>query len=62
VAAAAPHANDDDKVICKTEEVTGSRFPKRLCDTKAGWDAKARAARDYLDANTRLSHCSGTAC
>jgi hypothetical protein len=33
---------DPDRVICKNEELTGSRFTKRVCMTKAQWDDKQR--------------------
>lgn len=57
----AVNANDDEgedaakeeKVICKTKKVTGSRTKvNRTCLTKAQWDAQAAAARDM---NNKLS-------
>ena len=44
-AAAAPPAktakpkDDSQKVICRIETTVGSLIPKRLCGTKADWDA-----------------------
>lgn len=29
------------KKICKTQELTGSRMPKRTCKTQEQWDAEA---------------------
>ncbi len=31
-------AEDPDKVICHTDEVTGSRFKQRVCHTRREWD------------------------
>jgi hypothetical protein len=36
--------DDPDRVICRTEQVTGSRFNKNVCLTKAQWDEKAAEA------------------
>jgi hypothetical protein len=52
-AAATP---DDDTVVCKRIETTGSRFASTICHTKRGWADEERAARDFVDSNTRLSH------
>jgi hypothetical protein len=30
---------DPDKKICRSQEVTGSLFPKRVCHTKSEWAA-----------------------
>ena len=35
---------DEDRIICKQEEQTGSLFSKKTCLTKAEW--KKRRARD----------------
>lgn len=35
-------ADDPDKVICKNEALTGSRFTKRVCMTRAGWDQQQK--------------------
>ena len=42
-------ANPDDKVICKTEVPTGSRFGKRVCMKKADWDLQTQIARHNMD-------------
>jgi hypothetical protein len=43
-----------DKVICKTKKVTGSRTKvSRTCMTKAEWDATAAAARQGVDKLSR---------
>lgn len=36
---------DDDDVICSFQEVTGSRFKKRVCATKADWQRARDAAQ-----------------
>jgi hypothetical protein len=37
----------EDK-ICKTEEVTGSRFPKKVCYSKAEYEAKRQLDQQHL--------------
>ena len=32
--------DDPDRVICRNEALTGSRFTKRVCMTKSQWDEK----------------------
>ncbi len=39
--------NDPDKVICKKEQITGSRFEKRVCMTRSGWDDQARHVEEF---------------
>ncbi len=34
--------------ICRTEEVTGSRMPKRVCHTPEQWEARERAGREAV--------------
>ncbi len=34
--------SDLDKVVCKSQELTGSRFTKRVCMTKAQWGEQQR--------------------
>jgi hypothetical protein len=46
----APKADDSsdlDKVICKKEEITGSRFTKRVCMTRSAWDDQQRRTEDF---------------
>jgi hypothetical protein len=33
----ATELSDSKKIVCKRQEVTGSRFSKRVCATKADW-------------------------
>ena len=33
---------DPDKVICKTEALTGSRFSKRICMSRSSWDEQQK--------------------
>jgi hypothetical protein len=42
--AKAPNAKDPDKVVCRTEAITGSRFLQRVCHTQAEWDEMHREA------------------
>ena len=35
-------ADDPDKVICRTEQVTGSHFDRRVCMTRAAWDRQSK--------------------
>lgn len=45
-----PSAHDPNRMVCKTEEITGSRLEgHRTCMTAADWDAKARQGRENLD-------------
>lgn len=37
------------KVVCKTEEVVGSKIPKRICLTRQQWDQIKDNAKDALD-------------
>jgi hypothetical protein len=34
-------------VICKKEEITGSRFTKRVCMTRSAWDDQQRRTEDF---------------
>lgn len=52
---------DDDKVICKTVPVTGSRFGAVDCMTKKDWAAQAAAARDFVNKATS-GVCTGSIC
>jgi hypothetical protein len=36
--------DDPDRVICKNQPVTGSRFIKRICMRRADWDEQVRRA------------------
>jgi hypothetical protein len=38
---------DLDKVICRKEQITGSRFMKRTCMTKAQWGEQERETEDF---------------
>jgi len=44
----APIVGDPNEVICKNEEVIGTRFAKRICMTRAQREARAKAARETL--------------
>jgi hypothetical protein len=51
VPAAAPAkvaADDEDKIVCKKQETTGSRFATRICHTKAQWVQIEKDSRDML--------------
>jgi len=38
---------DPNRVVCRSEEVTGSRFTQRICQTQAQWDNQEQAAQNY---------------
>jgi hypothetical protein len=41
-------ARADDKMVCKRQAQTGTRFAKKICYTVAQWDAMAEADRRML--------------
>ncbi len=52
---------DPDKMICHKEEITGSRFAKRVCMTKSQWDEQQRRTEEFerrLNETTQ-SHAGG---
>ncbi|MCW4455627.1 hypothetical protein OK348_12615 [Flavobacterium sp. MXW15] len=46
-AAQAKRGKKDNKV-CHYEDVTGSRMKKRVCFTPEQWEARAKAAKDFM--------------
>jgi hypothetical protein len=42
-----------EKPICRSETPTGSRFPKRVCHTKAEWSAMTVDGAAALEASRR---------
>lgn len=48
---AAPAAKSKSDVICKTEDVTGSRFPKKVCYSKAEAEERQRLEQEHLRQN-----------
>jgi hypothetical protein len=44
----AAEAADDDKVVCKSQQVTGTRFSTRICHTKHDWAQIEKDSRDEL--------------
>lgn len=47
---------DPDRTICRRVETPGSRTPgKKVCQTKAQWDAQAASAKEELDGIQRRS-------
>jgi hypothetical protein len=46
--AAAPAADPAKDFICKTEEVTGTRFAKKVCRRKAEFEQRARDEQQRL--------------
>lgn len=59
--AATTPSQDDDKVICKTVPVTGSRFGAVDCMSKKDWAAQAAAAREFVNKATS-GVCTGSVC
>ncbi len=53
---------NDDTVVCKYDAQTGTRFPTRVCHTKAQWDKMARDARDFINGNAGHFGCGKTTC
>lgn len=51
-AASTAKPSDLDRIVCKSEEATGSRLPaKKECHSKREWDEQAALTRQALDAN-----------
>lgn len=49
-----------EKKICRAEQETGSRVGKRVCRTKAEWDAIAdQGNRDLQNAPQRMGSANG---
>jgi hypothetical protein len=42
-------SNTDNALICRYENVAGTRFTKRICHTQRQWKQKERDAYDLLD-------------
>ena len=40
---------DPNETICRREAVAGSNFKRRVCATRAQWEATARASRDATE-------------
>lgn len=59
--AAAEQSSDDDKdrVVCKTVQITGSRFGKKECLTVREREERARRSREYTD-ETRANALRGS--
>jgi hypothetical protein len=47
-AAPAPAAQSKKDMICKSEQTTGSRFPTKVCYSKAEYEAKQRLDQQQL--------------
>ena len=50
---AAKSMSDPDRVICKTEAITGSRFEKRICRTRLEWDQMTQRAEEMQRINAQ---------
>lgn len=49
-----PGSGDSQRVICKNQTPTGTRFPVRTCRTAAQWETMAEEnRRNYSDAQNR---------
>ena len=53
-AAPAKRVVDEDTVVCKSIAQTGTRFPKKMCLTKAEWAYQHSSAVDALRNNHPL--------
>jgi hypothetical protein len=59
-APAAPAAPVKEKKICRSEEVTGSIMPKRVCRTQAEWNAyQAQIGNRIRDQQRTLPSATG---
>jgi hypothetical protein len=58
-APAAKPADDPDKVVCREEPVTGSRFTRRICMTKAEWDDHEKQSHDLMNHLDQQSGAAG---
>jgi len=64
VAEAKVAAKDPDRIVCRSEEATGSRIPSKVCHTAREWDQMREDARkntqDFQDrGNTTTSMRGG---
>ncbi|MFT3791270.1 MAG: hypothetical protein QM741_09345 [Rudaea sp.] len=51
---------DPDAMVCKTLEVTGSRFPKKQCHTREDWARMESDAKTLMrDVPGRVMPCDG---
>jgi len=41
-------ADDPNRVICKSEEVTGARFLRKVCMTRAQWTERQQQADRFM--------------
>jgi cytochrome c5 len=59
-APAAKPKDDPDKVVCRDEEVTGSRFTRRVCMTKNDWDTREKQSHELMNALDQQSGRAGS--
>jgi hypothetical protein len=52
-------APDPDKVVCHKEQVTGSRFYKKICLTQAEWDQQTAKAERFQQLNSQRAGMGG---
>jgi hypothetical protein len=58
-AAGGPKKDDPDRIICKSQQVTGSAIPsKRVCHTKREWDDISEQSREAMDRSRSLNPTS----
>lgn len=53
-ASSATTAKSEDPMVCKTEQVTGSRFPKKVCRLKSEIDQKRADDQARIRDNQRI--------
>ena len=51
-AAAPPGVADDDRIVCRSQRQTTTRFPVRTCRTKKEWRERLEANRQYNERTT----------
>ena len=50
---------DDDNIVCKRMQITGSKFQKKVCMTWGEWKERAAAAKDFATTTNRRSYQQG---
>lgn len=49
----ATSAGDPEEVICERKNVTGSRFPQKVCMTRAMWEDQRQQGKEAVDGVNR---------
>jgi len=49
----------DDNIVCKRMQVTGSKFQKKVCMTWGEWKDRAQASKEFMQNQNRRSYQQG---